>query len=345
MSESRYLDVIEELGLGLGNQVDSIQSLTGGVASDIVRVELGGRRFCLKCALEKLKVKEDWRAPLHRNKAEYAWLEVAAAVNPQGAVALLGRSEREPCFAMEYLEGDQVFLWKTELLKGQVDVESAGRVGKAIGAIHLASTRPGFKKEAFYNRDDFDQLRLDPYLRFTAGRHPEIAPVLDQLITRLLVSEQALVHGDVSPKNILFRGRDPVILDAECATMGDPGFDIAFCLNHLFLKSVLCEKARPKLLESVFHLWQSYRPFIQWENPDDLEQRICDLLPGLMLARVDGKSPVEYFNDVQAGWVREFALEQLRGQLKAGSEWNPAPNSLNQLARMLHEFVAHTHLL
>ena len=308
----RYSNLIEELDLGHREEITSIESLSGGVASDIVRVDLGGYQLCLKCALEKLKVKEDWRAPLHRNKAEYAWLKVAAAVNPEGAVKLMGRSEKQPCFAMEYLEGDDVYLWKTSLLNGTIRIEEARSVGQTIGKIHEASACADFLKEPFFNQDDFYQLRLDPYLNFTAACHPVVATQLKQLVSRLHKSDDVLIHGDISPKNILFRDGYPVILDAECATLGDASFDIAFCLNHLVLKAIHLPAIRSDLLNAALVLWNAYAPYIHWENPQQLEQRICELLPALMLARVDGKSPVEYLDEAEAQTVREFSLEQLQ---------------------------------
>ena len=54
----------------------------------------------------------------------------------------------------------------------------------------------------------------------------------------------ALVHGDVSPKNILIGPNGPVFLDAECAWFGDPAFDLAFCLNHLLLKCLWSPRRR-----------------------------------------------------------------------------------------------------
>lgn len=309
---TRYLDLITELDLGSTDKVSQIVPLTGGVASDIVRVELDGRVFCLKCALEKLKVKEDWRAPLHRNRAEYAWLEVAATVDPNAAVSLLGRSEKQSCFAMEYVQGEHVYLWKAQLLKAKVSNKEAEAVGHTIGKIHNATSAPNFDQTNFKNHDDFYQLRLDPYLNFTATQHPEVSATLNRLVADLHKADQVLIHGDISPKNILFRDGNPIILDAECATMGDACFDLAFCLNHLILKAILLPAAQKEFLEAARILWHSYRPHICWENPMQLEQRICALLPALMLARVDGKSPVEYFDATKAQVVRAFSLMQLK---------------------------------
>lgn len=117
-----------------------------------------------------------------------------------------------------------------------------------------------------------------------------------------------LVHGDVSPKNILMRKQGPIILDAECATMGDASFDTAFCLNHLLLKAVNLPGSRDRLLVSALEFWDAYAAHISWEEADALEARVCALLPCLYLARVDGKSPVEYLDDEGRSTVRHLAF-------------------------------------
>jgi hypothetical protein len=103
-----------------------------------------------------------------------------------------------------------------------------------------------------------------------------------------------LVHGDVSPKNILVGPDGPVLLDAECAWYGDPAFDLAFCLNHLLLKCLWTPAAAAGFLACFDALTKAYMAGVVWERRADLEERAAGLLPGLFLARVDGKSPVEY---------------------------------------------------
>ena len=307
----RYELLVEELGLGTGEDIRSIEPLTGGVASDIVKVTLDNRSFCLKCALEKLKVEQDWRAPQHRNKAEYAWLEVASGVNPKNAVGLLGVSQQEPCFAMEYIEGDDVYLWKAKLLKGNVSSIDAQNVGDSLGSIHAASSTREFCRQAFSNHDDFYELRLDPYLNSAAARNPQVAGQLHQLVEQLYQADDVLIHGDVSPKNILFRDQHPILLDAECATMGDPSFDVAFCLNHLILKGIHMPEHRAQLFNSAAAFWNRYASRVSWEPCNALQARVCNLLPALMLARVDGKSPVEYLSEKDRKVTREIALTAL----------------------------------
>ncbi|MEB8432624.1 aminoglycoside phosphotransferase family protein [Cocleimonas sp. KMM 6892] len=301
-----------ELGLAKENSPLDVSPLTGGVSSDIARVEVDGRVYCAKFALSKLKVKEDWNAPVHRNKAEYEWLKIAAAIAPESTMKLFGRSETLHGFAMEFLSGDDIYLWKTALLEETSNWDESVKVGELIGRIHSESALKGFDKSQFYHRDDFYALRIEPYLVFTSESHPEVSVILKRLADQLYEAENVLVHGDVSPKNILFRDGKAIILDAECATMGDPAFDVAFALNHLLLKAIHIPTSTSRLLESVLDFWSAYHPSIHWETSADLEERICQLLPALMLARVDGKSPVEYLSEHNRKRVRMMSLNLIQ---------------------------------
>ncbi len=116
------------------------------------------------------------------------------------------------------------------------------------------------------------------------------------------------MHGDVSPKNILVGPEGPVFLDAECAWFGDPAFDLAFCLNHLLLKCLWTPRARAGFLRCFEALAASYLAGVAWEPAAEVEARTARLLPGLLLGRVDGKSPVEYLTgEADKNKVREVA--------------------------------------
>ncbi len=304
----RCIALLEGLQIADRGQIGAVVPLTGGVASDIAHVQASGVDYVVKFALPKLKVAADWRAPVHRNAAEYAWLQVASDVNPDGAVQLFGRSEDAHGFAMEFVSGQGVYLWKDTLLQQAIDPSEAQSVGDLLGRIHAKSSGVEFDATAFQNRDDFWALRIEPYLTFTAEMHPGVSECLTALANDLYDSAQVLVHGDVSPKNIIFRDTGPILLDAECATMGDASFDPAFCLNHLVLKAIHLPDSQDQLLGSVKTFWDSYRAHVCWETPEALEARVCRLLPALMLARVDGKSPVEYLGAEDRHLVREVAL-------------------------------------
>lgn len=308
-------NLLAELGIISLDDTIVAYPLAGGVASDIAMVQFGKRKLCVKFALPKLKVQADWYAPVHRNNAEYAWLEVVSKVSPTSAVKLFGQSQRLHGFAMEFLEGDDVYLWKTALLAEAPGRSEASKVGALIGRVQAASTSAKFDTKSFQNSDDFKAIRIEPYLLHTAKAHNEIAPALHNIAEQLYGSDHVLCHGDVSPKNIFLRGGCPVILDAECATMGDASFDPAFCINHLVLKAAHLPHSANRCLAEANQFWQSYYPFVTWESVADLNTRICRLLPALMLARVDGKSPVEYLSATEQDIIRSIAVQLIRSPI------------------------------
>lgn len=307
------------------------QPLTGGVSSDIWRIDLPGGAICIKRALAKLKVAADWRAPVDRNVYEARWMRIAAQAAPGCVPRLLGQDEATGSLAMEFLPADRYHLWKAQLRDGQADPAFARQVAAALAAIHaFAAARPHLA-EQFPTDGIFHDIRLEPYLTHTGRQHPDLAPRLEQLLQTTWHTRRTLVHGDISPKNIL-RGPDgPVFLDAECAWWGDPAFDLAFCLNHLLLKCLWTPPARDGFLACFRALAQTYLAGVTWEPAGDLETRAAHLLPGLLLARVDGKSPVEYITtDRDRAPVRAVGRRLLR---------DPC-DRLNDIAAIWHQELA-----
>jgi hypothetical protein len=102
-----------------------------------------------------------------------------------------------------------------------------------------------------------------------------------------------------------------VLLDAECAWYGDPAFDVAFCVNHLLLKSVKVPSAAAALLAAARALAAAHAAHVRWEPVAQLDGRVAALTPALALARVDGSSPVEYLSEPQRATVRSAARQLL----------------------------------
>ncbi|NVN84536.1 MAG: phosphotransferase [Rhodopseudomonas sp.] len=271
--------------------------LTGGVASDIWKVEAGSAVFAVKRALAKLRVARDWTVPVSRNASEVDWLRAAAEVVPDAVPRVLAHDPELGAFAMDYLDPEHHPVWKQRLAAGQCDPDFATAVGRTIGAIHAATAHSQTVARRFANDALFHAIRLEPYLEATAEAHPDLAPALMALSRATLATHIALVHGDVSPKNILVGPHGPILLDAECAWYGDPAFDLAFCLNHMLLKCLWTPSSAAGYLGCFDALAAAYRAEIDWEPKHELERRAAALLPALFLARVDGKSPVEYITD------------------------------------------------
>lgn len=285
-------------------------ALTGGVSSDIWRVDLARGPVAVKRALSRLRVAQVWEAPVERNRYERRWLEAANAIVPGVAPKVIASDDDAGCFAMAYLPGYPV--WKAELRAGRADTAFAADVGRKLAAIHNATAHRADLAATFATDANFHAIRLEPYLLAAARAHPARAPILEAIAERTARTRLVLVHGDVSPKNILVGPRGPVFLDAECAWYGDPAFDLAFCLNHLLLKGVWVPACRDDFLACYDALVAEYLAGADWEHLAGLEQRTATLLPGLLLARVDGKSPAEYLTtDADREAVRSFALRFL----------------------------------
>jgi 5-methylthioribose kinase len=296
------LEFVHRAGLARAGETPAVEVLTGGVSSDIWRVDLKDGPICVKRALPRLRVAQLWEAPVERNRYERLWLQLAGEAVSGCTPKVLAWDDEHGLFAMQYLEHP---VWKERLRQRDADPAFAARVGAALGGIHAATAGRAEIAARFPTDQIFHAIRLEPYLVATGEKHPDLRPRLLSLVERTSKQKKALVHGDVSPKNILVSPEGPVFLDAECAWYGDPAFDLAFCLNHLILKSVWVPSAR--LHECFQALYREYLAHVTWEPPAAIEERTATLLPGLLLARVDGKSPVEYLDDPQRQLVRRTA--------------------------------------
>jgi aminoglycoside phosphotransferase (APT) family kinase protein len=289
-------DVMVRLNLIEPGETIGVEVLAGGVSSTILKIRGQSGTYCLKQALPLLKVAKSWSAPVERIYAEIAWLQLAARIIPDCVPKVLGVDRSTNSFVMTFLPPDDFPNWKSELLGGRINVLFAASVGATLARIHCATANQEEIERRFSNDDSFWALRLDPYLLETARRHPDLSIALHALVARTQTKKLALVHGDVSPKNILVSPVGPIFLDAECAWYGDPAFDVAFCLSHILLKSVAVRNSSAFLLDAFDAFADAYLSSVNWEPRQDIESRVVALLPALALARVSGKSPIEYLD-------------------------------------------------
>jgi len=309
MTHDDIIEALRRMGLVGPDETARLTPLTGGVSSDIHLVETAERRFCVKRALARLKVAAVWEAPPGRNAAEAAWMRMVGKWLPRAVPKILGEDPGLGLFAMTFLPPAENPVWKTELLAGRIDPGFAAAVGRDLGVIHARSARDADLPRLFANDETFEAIRIEPYLRATGRAHPPLAGRFEALATATLANKRALVHGDVSPKNILRGSSGPVFLDAECAWFGDPAFDLAFCLNHFLLKGARTGAPRQDYIKAFDAFAAAYRAEVAWEAPATLEARAAALLPALFLARIDGKSPVEYLTtEAERDTVRRCAV-------------------------------------
>ena len=295
-----------------------ITALSGGVSSDIYLIEERDQKIVVKQALDTLKVKDLWQVDVERNLAEQKFIKHVSSFLPENMPRLLYCDEQHSFFVMEYLEGYRD--WKSHLLAGEVDPELARTAGAIIAAIHRRTWGDQQIASLFNNSDSFYALRIEPYLLTTAYRHPELEICIRTEAERLQRTRLCLIHGDYSPKNIMIGQGKMVILDCEVACYGDPAFDLAFLFNHFLLKALFHSHNHKPFISLLAHTWQSYRSFFNVSD-HTLERRAARLLLMLMLARIDGKSPVEYIDaELQKRSVRNFVYELLTQEIFSFSE-------------------------
>jgi len=298
--------------------VAHMKALTGGVSSDIVQLTTAdGAAYCAKRALPQLKVNADWYVPIERNRHETAWLKTANNIVPGCAPRVISADAELGVVLLEFLPPDTHVVWKSELLAGNIVADCGHHVGDVAGQIHAATLMQPNIAEQFNTDALFDAIRLDPYLRHTASVHPDLSSHILDVLEQTATHKIALVHGDLSPKNLLINisTKQPTILDAECAWFGDPAFDAAFCLNHFLLKSIKCRERQQDfmtLANAFFNAWIKH-----FEQPQQLKlnARTSRLLPCLLLARIDGKSPVEYLDNAMQDKARRIARQLIQSEV------------------------------
>jgi 5-methylthioribose kinase len=284
--------------------------LNGGVSSEIFLVEDGAQKFVVKRALPKLKVKDDWFADVSRNASERDYLECVHRILPGAVPELRFASPSGNYFGMEFL-GEGFTPWKQLLLAGDMQIRHAELAGNILGKIHERTASSDALRRQFDTTANFYQLRIEPYLLTTGARHRELREAFENEARRIASVREALVHGDFSPKNILIGADRMVVLDCEVAWYGDPTFDVAFFLNHLFLKWLHFAPETPGVENLIAAFWRTYAAERLPANAAVVEQRLVRLLLMLLLARVDGKSPVEYLSPRKQGFIRSFVHRHL----------------------------------
>jgi aminoglycoside phosphotransferase (APT) family kinase protein len=306
---AQFLDVLIRNGHVPDSKARMVH-LSGGVSSEIYLVEAGNDRFVVKRALPQLKVKDPWFADIGRNRSERDYLACVNEMMPGVVPKVYFSCPDEGYFGMEYLD-ESYKNWKQLLLARESSQRHAELAGNILGEIHRRTSSDQSLRRKFDTTGNFHQLRTEPYLLTTGARHPALQAVFEAEARRIEAVREALVHGDFSPKNILIKDDRMVLLDCEVAWYGDPVFDVAFLLNHLFLKALHHAHAESGVEGLVDMFWHTYKRECLNDMADKIEHRLIPLLLMLLLARVDGKSPVEYLNAGKREFIRTFVNRHL----------------------------------
>jgi 5-methylthioribose kinase len=292
-------------GLVSGDEGVMVRELGGGVSNIVLLAEWPRdpqRRWVVKQSLEKLRVKDDWRSERERIFREAESIQALRPVLGEAALPRVIHIDRGNFLFVMTAAPAGSLVWKDMLLGRRADGHVAREAGLLLARMINGSRHNRVLESRFSDRRVFEQLRLDPYYRTTASRHPELGREFENLIETSLGIRVSLVHGDYSPKNLLVRGSRIFLIDFEVIHWGDPAFDAAFLLNHLFLKAFHLPQIDRDFMELIREFWNVLTEALGSVDFGTLgrsgfEAWAMTHLGGLMLARIDGKSPVEYIQD------------------------------------------------
>jgi 5-methylthioribose kinase len=284
-----------------------VHELGGGVSNVVLAARQNDRGVVVKQALGRLRVTDEWLATRERAVTEGEALRLAGRLLPNSVPAVLD-VDRDLC-ALTIAEAPVSWKnWKEQLLEGNADPTVAARLGEWLGSWQVETFESPDVRRQFASTQSFEELRVEPFYETVAQRRPELRASIDTYVERMRARRLCLVHGDYSPKNILV-GDSFWVLDFEVAHFGDPAFDVAFMLSHLFLKRLHDLDASRDLDACIAEFWTTYQRVAGPHLPP--VGYVVGHVGCLMVARVDGKSPVEYLSAAERDTARRVGSELL----------------------------------
>lgn len=310
-------------GLEVGDACEA-QMLTGGVSNVVLGVRGGAVDCVVKQSLGRLRVADEWYAPRERVLTEATALQLAAELTPGCVPHVLDRDAENSAIVLERAQLTWRD-WKTSLLAGTVATHVAARLGEILGTWHRITTDRDRLPAELRSVEPFEQLRIEPYYRTTAERVPELGDEILSLADELGRRRACMVHGDFSPKNVLVApgGEWVWVIDFEVAHYGDPAFDLAFMISHLLLKAIHLPEQSVELDECLTGFVDGYQRASQVDRRREVtcaERGIATVdwpyvsrhVGALLIARLRGKSPVEYLCGDEPEMVRRLGFSLLR---------------------------------
>ena len=283
--------LIEKKIISASDQAE-VEVLTGGVSNVVLAITTKNQKMVLKQALAELMVAQKWEADQRRAIVEANAIALFHKLSPDQVPNLVFLDPERFILILERVPVGST-VWKSDLLDGVINPDIAEVLGTTLAQWHNFGEKDKEARMQFMEDSLFEQLRIDPFYRFVAAENEALKPVISRLINELEGDKTTIVHGDFSPKNIMVGMDDQVyILDFEVTHVGNPVFDLAFLLAHLLCKKFrtdepLEEKLLGAAAERFIDAYEVIRPFA---SSLSLHTAL------IALARVEGKSPVNYLD-------------------------------------------------
>jgi len=293
--------LIEKQIISASDQAE-VEVLTGGVSNVVLAITTKNQKMVLKQALAELMVAQKWEADQRR------------AIVEANAIALFHKLSPDQVPNLVFLDPERFILildrvpvgstvWKSDLLDGVINPDIAEVLGRTLAQWHNFGEKDKEARMQFMEDSLFEQLRIDPFYRFVAAKNEALKPVITKLINEIEGDKTTIVHGDFSPKNIMVAMNDEIyILDFEVAHVGNPVFDLAFLIAHLVCKFFRTDdRLHAKLLANTASSFVK-----EYEKIRPISPSVAKHAALIALARVEGKSPVNYLSVEQQRKLQSF---------------------------------------
>ena len=310
----RYLQATKRIP---PDEQPAVRNLAGGVSNKTVLVmRPRGGDWVIKQALAKLRVQVEWFSDPSRIAREaegMRWLNLLA---PAGSTTkLIFEDQSQHLLAMQAVPQPHEN-YKQVLLRGQIDVDMAATFGELLGGIHREADRRLLDlAKVFGDRSFFESLRLEPYYLYAAEQVDESRAFMHALVADTRQQAATLVHGDYSPKNVLIHDGRLVLLDHEVIHLGDPAFDVGFALTHFLSKAHHMPARRERMMAAAAAFADAYFDRlgrVAWRG--DVDARASRHLRACLLARVAGRSPLEYLSAIERRRQQRVVVAMMHGQ-------------------------------
>ena len=261
-----------------------VEVLTGGVSNVVLAITTADQKLVLKQALAELAVSEKWLADQRRAIVEADAIKLFNQLSPAQVPKLIFLDPERFILVLERVPVGST-VWKSDLLAGIINPDVGAGLGKTLATWHnygevTASARIKFMEDTL-----FEQLRIDPFYRFVAAKNPQIEVSMDDQI---------------------------YILDFEVTHVGNPVFDLAFLIAHLLCKFFRTEdRLQAKLLSNTANTFTA-----EYAQLRSISPTVAKHAALIALARVEGKSPVNYLNQVQQKKIQSFTKAVLADNAK-----------------------------
>lgn len=321
LTEDTVLNYLIEKGIISTNDQAEVEVLTGGVSNVVLAITTADKKLVLKQALAELKVAEKWEADQRRAIVEANAISLFHKLSPDQVPNLVFLDPARFILILDRVPVGST-VWKSDLLSGVINPDIAGVLGTTLAKWHNFGEKDETARDQFMEDSLFEQLRVDPFYRFVAAKNESLKPAISKLIGELEADKNTIVHGDFSPKNIMVGMDDQVyILDFEVTHVGNPVFDLAFLLAHLLCKLFRTDEP----LEEKMLIASAQRFIAKYEEIRPISNSLPLHTALIALARVEGKSPVNYLDEYKQAQLVKYT----KGILGSGEEL-----SISQLFEM-----------